>query len=121
PGVALATQIGASHRLHEQKVAGQRQRLVGDERRAAQGVSWDVSGDDRRASERDRVPFGKRLVRESAFGAVVRGTCVVGVHEVGDLPAGGGSAGTAQVVGVHVRVDYRRGGGPEVLEQRLVL
>ena len=57
---------------------------------------------------------------KSALGAVVRGARVVGVHEIWDLPARGGGAGAAQIIGMHVGVDHRGGRGPELLEHLLV-
>jgi len=71
PGVALASQIGTPNRLYEQEVARQRERPVGDERHAAQGVSGHVSSDEGGAPERDGVALGEGLVGETTFGAVV--------------------------------------------------
>src|SRR5207248_11187692 len=77
PGVALAAQVGAAHRAYEQEVTGERQRRVGHQREAAQGVPGDVRGDERGPAERDGVTVAQRLVREAALGAVVGGPGVV--------------------------------------------
>ena len=116
----MSAQIGAPHRVHEQEIARQGERLLHNEGSAAQCVARDVSRHERCPAERQRVALGEGVVREAPLGAVEGRARIVRVHEIGDLPARGGGARAAQVVRVHVGVDDRRRGRAEVVEQRLV-
>src|SRR2546427_449250 len=67
-----------------------------------------------------RSTLAQGLIGEAARRAVVGRAGVVRVEKVGHVPAGGGSARPAQVVGVHVRIDHGGGGGAERGEQLVV-
>jgi len=87
-------QIGAPDRLHEQKVARQRQCLVGDERCAAQGVSGHVTATSVARPNAMVSPSVSGWWANRAFGAVVRPNVRRPGGRVRDLPAGGGGTGT---------------------------
>ena len=57
--------------MHEQKVAGERKRLVGDEGEAAERVAGNVHRAERCPSESDRVAIGQRLIGEAPFDPII--------------------------------------------------